>query len=102
MFENFFNSYCSVCLSGGFFLAFAASKNRKSEKAGFFQVEQLPKKFSIACAKQQSFNILNSCNFASNTRKLLKFYRFKSAQILVPLITGSLKIFLFGFGLLCC
>ena len=70
MFETLFNSYCSVCLSEGFFLAFAASQNCKSEKASFFQVEQLPKKFSIACAKQRSFIILNSCNFACKYKKI--------------------------------
>ena len=45
MFETLLNSYCSVCLIEGFFLPFAASYNRKSEKATFFLVEQLPKKF---------------------------------------------------------
>ena len=68
MFETLFNSYCSVCLSEGFFLAFAASLNCKSEKASFFQVEQLPKKLSIACAEQQSFIILNSAILLPNTK----------------------------------
>ena len=45
MFEALFNSYCSICLSEGFFLAFAASLDYKSEKASFFQVEQRPKIF---------------------------------------------------------
>ena len=42
MFETLFKSYCSVCLSDGFFLAFA-DLNRKIAKVSFFQVEQLPK-----------------------------------------------------------
>ena len=45
MFETLLNSYCSVCLSEGFFLAFAALQNCKSEKPSFFQVERLPKRF---------------------------------------------------------
>ena len=45
MFETLLYSYCSVYLSEGFFLAFAASKICKSEKVSFFKVEQLPKKF---------------------------------------------------------
>ena len=70
MFETLFNSYCSVCsrLSEGFFLPL---KHRKIAKASFFQVEQLPKKFSNTCAEQQSFIILNSCNFIAKTRKSL-------------------------------
>ena len=47
LFVTLFNSYCSVCLSEGFFLAFAASYNCKKEKASIFQVEQLPKEFII-------------------------------------------------------
>ena len=43
MFVTLFNSYCSVCLSEGFFPALAASKNRKTENASFFQVKQQPK-----------------------------------------------------------
>ena len=45
MFETLFNCYCSACLSEGVILVFAASQNCKSEKASFFQVEQLPKIF---------------------------------------------------------
>ena len=74
MFETLFNSYCSVCLSEGFFLAFAASWNCKSEKASFFQVEQLPKQFSTARAEQQSFVILNSCNFACKYTKITEIF----------------------------
>ena len=59
MFVTLFNSYCSVCLSEGFFPAFAASLNCKREKARFFQVEQLPKIFlNNACTEQQCSIIL--------------------------------------------
>ena len=70
MFEILLNSYWSLCLSEGFFLALQHRKNCKSEKASFFQVEQLPKKFSIAGAEQCSFIILNSCNFACKYKKI--------------------------------
>ena len=56
--ERLFNSYCSVCLREGFFLAFAASQNCKSEKACFFQVEQPPK------------NILNCLRIATKLYNL--------------------------------
>ena len=98
MFETLLNSYYSVCSSEGFFLAFAASQNRKSNKARFFQVEQQPKNFSIACAEQQSFIILNSCNFVANGRKSLKFYRFEAVQILVSLISLNCFLFLIYFA----
>ena len=76
MFETLFNSYCSVCLSEGFFVALTASQNCKSEKASFFQIEQLPKKSSIACAEQQSFVILHSCNFACKHKKIPEILSF--------------------------
>ena len=70
------------------FLLLQDCKIAKAKKQAFFQVEQLPKNFSIACAEQQSFIILNSCNILlANTRKSLKFYRFNSAQILASLIS---------------
>ena len=45
-----------------------------------------PRGLHLCCVEQQSFIILNSCNFA-NTKKSLKFYRFESVQILVSLIS---------------
>ena len=50
LFNNF---YCSVCLSGGFFPAFAPSKNWKRKKVSFFQVEQLTKKISQLLAQSK-------------------------------------------------
>ena len=38
MFVELFNSQYSVCLNKNFFAALAASKNCKSEEAGFFQL----------------------------------------------------------------
>ena len=100
MFETLFNSYCFVCLSEGIFLLLQHRKIAEAKKRAFFKLNNRSKKFSIVCAEQQSFIILNSRNFACKHKKSLKFFRFESTQILVSLI--SLDFFLFVFGLFCC
>ena len=77
-----------------FFLLLQHRKIAKAKKQAFFKLNYCQKDFSIACAEQGSFIILNSCNFLlANTRKSLKFFCFESAQILVSLI--SLNFFFF-------
>ena len=94
-FVTLFNSYCCVCSSEGFFLAFAASK-----KASFFQVKQLPKKF-LNCLRRATelHNLEIVAILLANIKKSLRFYRFESAQIL--LIFVWFEFFLFFFILFC-
>ena len=81
-----------------FFLLLQHRKIAKAKKQAFFKLKNCRKNFSIACAEQQSFIILNSllAILLANTRKSLKFYRFESARILVSLI--SLNFFLVCFA----
>ena len=92
MFETLFTSYCSVCLSEGFFLALQHRKIAKAKKQAFFKLNNCQKNFSIACAEQQRFIILNSCNFACKYKKITEIYRFESAQILLSLISWKIKL----------
>ena len=100
MFETVFNSYCSVCLlSEGFFLLLQHRKLAKAKTQAFFKLNNCQKTFSIACAEQQCFIILNGCNFACKHKKITEILSFvESAQILVSLI--SLNFFCFLFILL--
>ena len=79
IFVKQFNSPCSVCLSKGFFAAFAALQNCESEKASFFNhVEQLPKNFSVTCAVPCDFETV--ATLRANSRKSLKFHCFELVQ----------------------
>ena len=84
MFVALFHSYCWVCLKEGFFLFLQHQKIAKERKASFFQVEQLPKIFLIClCRATALYNLGMVTVLFTNTKKSLKFYGFKSAQILV-------------------
>ena len=90
MFITLFNFCCSVCLSEGFFRAFTASKYCKREKASFYQVEQMPKKFlNYLCRATALYNLGIVVILLANTRKSLKFYCFESAQNLVFFIDSN-------------
>ena len=42
----------------------------------FFKLNNCQKNFSISCAEQQSFIILNSCNFTCKHKKIIKLLSF--------------------------
>ena len=78
MFEALSNSYSSVCLRQvkAFFLLLQHRKIAKAKKQAFFKLNNGRKNFSIACAEQQSFIILNSCNFACKHKKITEILSF--------------------------
>ena len=59
-----------------FFLLLQHRKIAKVKKQAFFKLKNCQKSFSIACAKQQSFIILNSCNFACKHKKITEILSF--------------------------
>ena len=67
MFVTLFNSYCSVCLSEGVFLALQLRKIAK--KASFFQVEQLPKKFLNCVRRATALYNLEKLQFYLQTKE---------------------------------
>ena len=75
-----------------FFSCFCSIEKLQKKKASFFQIEQLPKSFSIDCAEQQPSIILNSSNFACK--------HFQSAQNFVSFIDLNLFLVYFWFILL--
>ena len=49
----------------------------KAKRQAFFKLNNCEKNFSIACAEQQSFIILNSCNFACKHKKITEILSFR-------------------------
>ena len=100
MFETVFISYCSVCLLGeGFFVLLQHRKIAKAKKQAFFKLNNCQKTFSIACAEQQCFIILNGNNFACKHKKITEILSFfESAQILVSLFSVNFFLFFVYFA----
>ena len=51
-------------------------KIAKAKKQAFFKLHNCQKNFSIACAEQQSFIILNGCNFDCKHKKITEILSF--------------------------
>ena len=62
-----------LCL---FFLLLQHCKIAKAKKQAFFKLNNCQKNFSIACAEQQNFIILHSCNFACKYKKITEILSF--------------------------
>ena len=63
-------------LKKAFFLLLQHRKIAKAKKQAFSKSNNCQKNFSIACAEQQSFIILNSFNFACKPKKITEILSF--------------------------
>ena len=72
MFENTFLIPIALlkCRLFSFFLLLQHREIAKAKKQAFFKLNNCQKNFSIACAEQQSFLILSSCNFTCKHKKI--------------------------------
>ena len=90
MFVTRFDFYCSVCLSEGFFPAFQHCKIAKEKKQAFLKLNNCKKILNCLRRATALYNLRIVAILLTNTRKLLKFYRFESAQNLVSFIDMNL------------
>ena len=78
MFVKLFHSQSSVCLSKGFFAAYACILKLQSEKTSFFELSwTTAKNLSVNCTEH---NLEILAILLANTKKALKFHRFDSKQ----------------------